>query len=107
MFTNRESGIIYEKIVRNRSPAYVPHRIGKFYAEQTYSQENGKDRGSADTFLVVIPEKNSEYFPKKDDRIVLEDTPDETPPDSALTVISVKDRRYGSQIVRHIEVIAE
>ena len=54
--------------------------------------------------LCIIPEKTLKNFiPCKDDFICLGDVEEK----GSLTIMSVKDFRYGSGKVRHIEVTAK
>lgn len=105
MFTNIEGCTIYEKTVVNRAPAYVKHTTGAVYWEPSYGETGGNDRRPKNSTFVSIPEKSIEYLPKEDDRVVCGIIEDETPPNNALTVSNVKDLRYGSPKVRHIELI--
>ena len=107
MFTNRNGCTIYEKTVQNRAPTYIRHETGKIYWQPSRSESGGKDRTSKNSVFVSIPESSVSYVPKVDDRIVDAIIQEEQPPTSALTVATVKDLRYGSSMVRHIEVEAE
>lgn len=108
MFTNTDGCTIWEKTVKNRAPVYIRHETGAAYWEGTNGQTGGKDRTPADKALVVIHAGNlGGYLPKKDDRILCGIHPEEQPPPVALTVMGVKDFRYGSPRVQHVEVTAE
>ncbi len=107
MFTNRKGCTIYEKIMQNRAPAYIRHITGEVYAETNFSQENGSDRKPDNGLFVSIPANSVTYVPKKDDRIVCGIINDEQPPVTAMTIMSVKDFRFGSPFIQHIEVNAE
>lgn len=106
MFTNREGCTIYEKTVQNRAPTYIRHTTGAVYAETTSAQESGSDRKPDDEVFVSIPADSVTYVPKKDDRIVCSIIDDEQPPVTAMTIMSVKDFRFGSPFIQHIEVTA-
>ena len=112
MFINQSACTVYEKTVRERAPAYVRHVFTGIYWEhtdgQTQSQANGAaNRSPADGALCIIPAAAvTEYIPKPDDRIVCGLCEDDRPPDTALTVMQVKDFRYGSARGQHLEVSA-
>ncbi|MBR1530042.1 MAG: hypothetical protein IJ642_12195 [Oscillospiraceae bacterium] len=110
MFTNRENCTVWEKTVVSRAPAYIRHEIGRNYQETTDAQEIGGrnlSRSPASQQLFVIPAESMNYLPKKDDRIKDGICTESSPPTDALTVVSVKDFRFGSDYVQHIEVTAE
>lgn len=108
MFTNREGCTIYEKTVANRAPVYIRHTTtGPIYWQPSFGEESGKDRTPKKSVFVNIPESSTEYLPKEDDRVVNGIVEDAAPPNTALTVTNVKDLRYGSPKVRHIELILE
>lgn len=107
MFTNKKGCTIYEKIIQNRSPTYIKHNVGAVYYENSLGEKSGKDRVPDNSALVIIPEKSTDYFPKTDDKIVIDIVADEQPPTTAMTITKVQDFRYGSADSRHIEVTAE
>lgn len=104
MITNRAGCTVYEKTVQNRAPVYIRHVLGELYWQPSVGQSGGKDRAEQDDIFVSVPEASVTYLPKPDDRIVGEIIADEQPPSTARTVMTVKDLRYGSQRVRHIEL---
>lgn len=106
MFTNIEGCTIYEKTVVNRAPAYVRHVTGPVYWESSTGETDGKDRTEQNNIFVSVPSASVTYVPKNDDRIVGMIIGDETPPKTAFTVMNVKDLRYGSPRVQHIEITA-
>lgn len=111
MFTNATC-IVWEMTVQNHAPAYIRHELGAVYRENTDGQEvaqsgNGTSRTPANAVFLCIPEASLTYVPKPDDRIVSGTCTDEKPPQTALTVLSVKDFRHGSARMRHIEVTAK
>lgn len=107
MFTNRKGCTIYEKTVRNREPTYIRHTTGAVYLETSSGQESGSDRKPDNGIFISIPETSLSYVPKPDDRIVCDMIDDEQPPVTAMTIMSVDDRRYGSSFVRYIEMKAK
>ena len=107
MFTNCEGITIYEKTVVNRAPAYIRHTTGHIYWQPSEGQTGGKDRHPQKSVFVNIPEASTTYLPKEDDRVVKGIIDDEAPPHETLTVMNVKDLRFGSPRVRHIELILE
>ena len=108
MFTNTEGCTVWEKTEKDRAPVYIRHETGADYWEGADAQRGGKNRSPDDYALIVIPAANlGGYLPKPDDRIIRGVISDEQPQQSAMTVVSVKDFRYGSQRVQHVEVIAK
>ena len=108
MFTNMAACTVWEKTVVNRAPVYVPHVMGPVYWEDTNGETvNGITRNPDDRILCIIPASNVDYMPKRDDKIECGMSEDASPAGTALTVTSVKDFRYGSDAVQHIEVTAK
>ena len=107
MFTNCEGITIYEKTVVNRAPAYIRHTTGSIYWQPSEGQTDGQDRKPQKSVFVNIPDTSTDYLPKEDDRVVRGIINDTAPPHAALTVMNVKDLRYGSPLVRHIELTLE
>lgn len=113
MFTNRKGCTVYEKTVQNRSPTFIRHEIKNIYWEDMQSQELNGQRGnnyrtSENEALIFIPEISiQEYSPKVGDKIVGEIIPDDNPPDNSMTIMTVKNFRFGSPAVRHLEVTAQ
>lgn len=110
MFTNAVC-TVWEKTVQNRAPIYIRHELGAVYWENTDGQEvtqsgNGTSRTSTDAAFLCIPETSLTYVPKPDDRIMSGVCTDEKPPQTALTVLFVRDFRHGSTRMRHLEVRA-
>ena len=96
---------VWEKTVVNRAPVYVPHVMGPVYWEDTNGETvNGITRNPDDRILCIIHASYVTYMPKKDDRIEKGMADGNSPAGTALTVTSVKDFRYGSDAVQHIEV---
>lgn len=108
MFSNTPAVTIWEKTTVNHSTAYIRHQTGAAYWEETHGETvNGITRDPDDRVLIVIhADKIGGYIPQPDDRIMKGAVAGEKPPQNALTVTSVKDFRYGSDMVRHIEVTA-
>lgn len=112
MFTNIAGCTIYEKTIVNRAPAYIRHVTGPAYWEPSIGltvskgETDGKDRMEQNNIFVSVPSASVTYLPKTDDRIVGDIIDDETPPATAHTVMNVKDLRYGSPKVQHIELTA-
>ena len=110
MFTNKPACTIWEKTTVNHAPAYVRHETGAVYWQDTRGQSvsSGDARSPDDNVFVAIPVGSiSDYVPKKDDRIMPDSVADLSPPKDALTVMQVKDFRYGSAHMQHIEVTLE
>ena len=107
MFTNCEGCTIYEKTTVNRAPAYIRHTTADIFWQPSDGQTGSKDRQEQRSVFVSIPETSTTYLPKKDDRVVRGILDAETPPHNAFTVMNVKDLRYGSKRVRHIELTLE
>jgi len=106
MFTNCEGCTIYEKTVVNRAPVYIRHTTtGPIYWQPDEGQMDGKDKKPQKKVFVNMPATSVDYVPKVDDRVVCGIINDTAPPPDALTVDNVKDLRYGSPRVQHIEMI--
>ena len=109
MFTNTSGVTIWEKTVINHTPTYIRHKTGAAYWEDTNGETiNGITRNPDDKILMIVSAANiGEYMPKADDRIMRGAIEDAQPPKTSLTITSVKDFRYGSDRVQHIEVTAK
>ena len=109
MFTNTPAVTVWEKTVVNHAPAYVRHQTGAAYWEDTDGETvSGTSRRPDDKILMIASAANlGGYLPKTDDRIMNGENSAAHPPETALTVTSVKDFRYGSASVQHIEVTAK
>lgn len=110
MFTNKPACTIWEKTVVNHAPAYIRHELGACYWQDTRGQsvQAGDARSPADSVFLAIPADSvGDYIPKKDDRVLPGSVPDASPPKTAITVMQVKDFRYGSAMMQHLEVTAE
>lgn len=109
MITNTPAVTVWEKTVINRAPAYIRHQTGAAYWEDTNGETvNGITRNPDDRALMIVSSKNlGGYLPKTDDRMMRGAVEDAQPPNTALTVTSVKDFRYGTSRVQHIEVTAK
>ena len=107
MFTNTEVITIFHKTtdVEKRLPKWEKHMFYDVYWENSSGQsESNKGMTENNQILCIIPEKSLKNFiPCKDDLICLGDVNEH----GGLTVMEVKDFRYGSGKVRHIEVIAK
>ena len=110
MFTNKNACTIWEKTSVNHTPVYVRHETGAVYWQDCRGQKagSGDARSPDDSIFLAIPVGSiSDYVPKKDDRILPDFVPDLNPPKDALTVMQVKDFRYGAAYMQHIEVKLE
>lgn len=107
MFTNTEIITVFHKTVdaEKRLPIWEKHIFKNVYWENCSAQsEESKGMGESNLILCIIPEKSIKNFiPCKDDIIMTGDA--EEP--GNLTIMDVKDFRYGSPNVRHIEVTAK
>lgn len=108
MFTNQNACTIYEKTVQNRAPTYVRHTTGAVYWEETNAQQqsDASRKQSCSVFCSIPVASLTGYIPKPDDRIVCGSCEESQPPKNAYTVMGVKDLRYGSPAVQHVEVTA-
>lgn len=108
MFTNKIGCTVYEKTVKDRMEAYVPHFIPTIYWEDTTAQvQTGTSMKQQDMVFCSIPASSvSDYIPKKDDIIVCGRCEEGTPPQYGRVIMTVEDFRYGSPAVHHIEVTA-
>lgn len=109
MFTNTPAVTIWEKTTVNHVPAYTRHQTGAAYWEDTNGETIGNiTRNPDDKILMIVSAANlGDYVPKTDDRILNGEIADAQPPKTALTITSIKDFRYGSDSVQHIEVTAK
>lgn len=105
MFTNTKVITIFHKTVKNRLAVWEKHLFYGVYWENCSAQsESSKGMTESNEILCIIPEKSLKNFiPCKDDFICLGDVDER----GSLTVMEVKDFRYGSGKVRHIEVTAK
>lgn len=107
MFTNTKVITVFHKTtdVEKSLPAWEKHLFYGVYWENC-SAQYGEDKGMKENnqILCIIPEKSLKNFiPCKDDFICLGDVDEK----GNLTIMSVKDFRYGSAKIRHIEVTAK
>lgn len=94
----------------DHAPAYVRHVTGAVYWQDTRGQTagSGDARSPDDNVFCAIPVGSIlDYVPKKDDRIMPDPVADLTPPKDALTIMQIKDFRYGATFMQHIEVTAK
>ena len=96
---------VWEKTVVNRAPAYVRHELGACYWQEISGQTDAREPESR--LFLAIPESSVTYLPKEEDRLVSGSVPDESPPNSAMTVMQVKDFRYLLPGMMHVEVTAK
>lgn len=109
MFTNTDAVTVWEKTTINHAAAYIRHQTGAAYWEDTRGETvNGITRNPDDKALMIVSAANlGTYMPKADDRIMNGISAETQPPGSALTITSVKDFRYGTDNVKHVEVTAK
>ena len=107
MFTNTKIITVFHKIIHaeKRLPAWEKHVFQDVYLENCSAQsEENKGMSESNLILCIIPEKSIKNFiPCKDDSITIGDA--ENP--EGFTIMDVKDFRYGSKHVHHIEVTAK
>ena len=107
MFTNTKVITVFHKTtdVEKRLSKWEKYLFYDVYWENSSGQsESNKSMTENNGILCIIPEKSLKNFiPCKDDYICLDDVDEH----GSLTVMEVKDFRYGSGKVRHIEVIAK
>ena len=106
MFTNTKVITVFHKTVGvKKLPVWEKHLFYGIYWENCSGQSN-EDRGVEENneILCIIPEKSLKNFiPCKDDFICLGDVDEK----GSLTIMEVRDFRYGSGKVQHIEVTAK
>lgn len=107
MFTNTKVITIFHKTTdaEKRLPMWEKHLFYDVYWENC-SGQSVEDGGVEENneILCIIPEKSVKNFiPCKDDFICLGDVDEK----GSLTIMAVKNFRYGSGKVRHIEVTAK
>lgn len=102
--TNIPSVTIWEKTVVNRAPTYIRHETGAAYWQDNRGQTDGRDENDS-IFLAIHAEALTDgYVPKTDDRVLSGSIAGDTPPRNAYTVGNVRDLRFGSRMMQHIEV---
>ena len=107
MYTNRPACTVWEKGVQDRAAIYTRHVLGAVYWEDTRGESADSTSRDPDDKILCIAHKSSvTYMPKPDDKIMDGEINDLAPPRTALTVTAVKDYRYGTEDVQHIEVTA-
>ena len=107
MFTNTEVITVFHKTTapEKRLPVWKKYLFYDVYWENCSGQSTEiKNMTESDKIFCIIPEKSLKNFiPCKDDFICLGDVDEK----GSLTIMEVKDFRYGSGNVRHIEVTAK
>ena len=107
MFTNTKIITVFHKTVdpEKRLPVWEKHIFQNVYWENCSAQsEESKGMGESNLILCMIPETSlKDFIPCKDDYIC----PGDAEEKGSLTIMDVKDFRYGSPHVRHIEVTAK
>lgn len=107
MFTNTKVITVFHKStdVEKRLSTWKKHLFHNVYWENCSGQsESNKGMTESNQILCIIPEKSLKNFiPCKDDLICLGDVEEK----GSLTIMSVRNFRYGSGKVRHIEVTAK
>ncbi len=110
MFTNTEIITVFHKKIDSEKHLEIweKHTFRNVYWENCSAMDNSKISKSMtedNLIFCIIPEKSIENFiPCKDDKIIKGDTDNR---DKSFTIMSVKDFRYGSKRVHHIEVNAK
>lgn len=104
--TNIPAVTVWEKDISGRAPTYIRHEYGASYWEDNQGQTNGRTEDNGIFLAIPIGSMTDGYLPKKDDKLLAGSSVQSAPPQGALTVMRVKDFRYGSQMMRHIEVTA-
>jgi len=102
--TNIPAVTVWEQTTVNRAASYVRHEFGASYWEDNRGQTTGREEDNS-IFLAIPPGAIADgYVPKREDKVLPGSIAEETPPRTALTVMRVKDLRYGSSMMQHIEV---
>lgn len=104
MFTNIPAATVWEKDISGRAPTYIRHEYGASYWEDNRGQTDGRSEDNAVFLAIPAGSMTDGYLPKKDDKILADSNVQSAPPQGALTVMRVKDFRYGSAQMQHIEV---
>lgn len=115
MFTNTDIITVFRKGVDpvSRLEVWEKHTFHNVYWENCSAQDNSKISKSMtedNLIFCIIPEKSiSDFIPRKDDKIIRGDFENlsSLKSDQYFTIMSVKDFRYGSSRVHHIEVNAK
>ena len=115
MFTNTDIITVFRKGVdpASRLEVWEKHTFRNVYWENCSAQDNSKISKSMtedNLIFCIIPENSiGDFIPRKDDKIIRGDSENlsSLKSDQYFTVMSVKDFRYGSGRVHHIEVNAK
>lgn len=113
MFTNAKVITVFHKTIdaEKRLPKWEKHLFYDIYWENCSSQsEKGTEMNESDLIFCVIPEKSiNDFIPCKDDLIAKGNFENISNPEICrhFTIMSVKDFRYGSGRVHHMEVNAK
>lgn len=115
MFTNTDIITVFHKGIDSakKLPAWEKHTFTNVYWENCSAQDNSKISRSMtedNMVLCIIPEKSiSDFIPCKDDLIAKGNFENISNPETCqhFTIMSVKDFRYGSGRVHHMEVNAK
>lgn len=115
MFTNTDVITVFHKGIDSakKLPVWEKHTFPNVYWENCSAQDNSKISRSMtedNMVLCIIPEKSiSDFIPCKDDLIAKGNCENISNPEKIqhLTIMAVKDFRYGSTRVHHIEVNAK
>ena len=115
MFTNTDIITVFHKNIDpvQRLEVWEKHTFHNVYWENCSAQDNSKISKSMtedNLIFCIIPENSiGDFIPRKDDKIIKGDFENLSglKSDQCFTVMSVKDFRYGSSRVHHIEVNAK
>ena len=107
MYTNKIT-VFARTVEKDRMEQYVRHFFPAIYWEDMKGQsQSGTSMKQQDSVLCIIPAASvSGYIPKRSDRILCGRCTAAEPPEECRTVMEVKDFRYGSAGVQHLEVTA-
>lgn len=113
MFTNTEIITVFHKKIDSEKHIEIweKHTFHNVYWENCSSQsEKNKGMSESDYILCIISENSiRDFIPCKDDRIIRGDfeSVGNLKSNQYFSIMSVKDFRYGSDRVHHIEVTAK
>lgn len=110
MFTNTKVITVFHKTIDPEKclPKWEKHLFHDVYWENCSAQsEENKGMGESNLILCIISEKSLKNFvPQKDD-FIIRGNAESYENAEKFTVMDVKDFRYGSKKVRHIELTAK
>ena len=102
--TNVPAVTIWAKDISGRAPTFVRHVYGPSYWQDCRGESTARDPDDNTFAAIPVTSLLDGYIPKKDDRILPAASDATSPPAGAMTITQVKDFRYGSAFMQHVEM---